>query len=296
MKLNLFLLLILCFVKTSAMSSEKYRFFNIQNHDSIPSYYRNLLDRTEQRILILQERYFPDFSSSVRLHVVLISNNHDWEQVLAKYKVPAWSGGIAAIGEKKMFIRVDNVPGEELTITLIHEWVHHALAEKFRTFKIPLWFEEGCAQYFSGRQLSLDNMIFLSRQVLLNRLIPLYRLQYRFPAEEKTARLAYIESLLAVRYMETLLEPNVLDKFFKENPVGFSTFSDYFRSICRYSQDAYESKYLLYLKKKYKFYVILQLENIILIFMVFLLFKSYFVMRTRIRKRIELMEDEEEVN
>ncbi|MBN4054533.1 hypothetical protein JYT87_02370 [Nitrospira defluvii] len=92
-----------------------------------------------------------------------------------------------------------------LGITLKHELAHLFLHHHIRPGKLPLWLDEGIAQWTSGGIAEIlmgrDGRI-LKKASLSGKLIPLGKLNNSFPEEEAPLLLAYEESKSFIEYID----------------------------------------------------------------------------------------------
>ena len=90
----------------------------------------------------------------------------------------------------------------QLSQVIRHEIAHIIFGQRTRKAigKIPRWFVEGVAIYFSGEWTPQRNDV-LMKHILSKSVIPLAALTDRFPKSENLAQLAYAESQNAVAWL-----------------------------------------------------------------------------------------------
>jgi hypothetical protein len=245
----------------------------------------------EKEIQNLYRIFFPDHQASFTIHIHLIKTRAQWEKLFRKYSFVEWSSGVAFTRTNNIYILLEQEAWQEILETFTHEVVHILNHEKWKNFELPVWFDEGLAQYFSGKKLPLSELTYLSNFIVINKLIPFHEIENLYQMNEKAARLSYIEAYLAIKHFDDVLGHGSLHKLFSKNPVGFANFNNYFYSIFKISVDGFESKFFTLIKNKYKFLFILNLENFIFLIAILLLFASYFVLRRKNKKRMEEMEE-----
>lgn len=249
-----------------------------------------ILDINNQ-IQNIKKQYFGKLPNIPPVELILVSSRKKWTELFAGKAYSEWGGGLTKVNENKIYLLLEQESWPDIQKTLIHEWIHIALHAKYNNFRIPLWFEEGLAQYLSGENLQINDYAYLSNVILVNKLLSFQEIENINEMPEKRARLAYIESYLAIYYFNIILGDKKLQMLLNQNPIGFDNFSDYFYSTCGFSVDAYESKFLALIKNKYKWQIFLNLESFLFLIALLLLFGSYFIIRRQNKKRIQEMED-----
>ncbi len=117
---------------------------------------------------------------------------------LAGTDMPEWPAAAALLDRNEVVARLemaDLSPGGAMARILRHELCHLCLAEaeRGRGERLPIWFHEGVATYFSGARLFADRKAFRVAAAQ-DALIPLADLRTSFPRDEAKAELAYLES------------------------------------------------------------------------------------------------------
>ncbi|MCK5075091.1 MAG: hypothetical protein KAR38_01890, partial [Calditrichia bacterium] len=79
----------------------------------------------------------------------------------------------------------------------------------------------------------------------------------------------------------------------KNNPESVKSFSAHFKKNTNISVAAYESRHLKYIKNKYKWFFIFNLENLLFIFALVVLFGAYYHIKYRNKKILESWEEQE---
>jgi len=113
--------------------------------------------------------------------------------------MPPWAAGMARSGRNLIIVRLDRVgayPDRNLASVLAHEVAHlmldHALGPN-RATEAPAWFDEGFAMSEAYR-FSWTDRYHLGRTFLFLGLIPLERLERRWPDDASMARAAYAQT------------------------------------------------------------------------------------------------------
>ncbi|GAB4180239.1 MAG: hypothetical protein Kow00108_16520 [Calditrichia bacterium] len=225
--------------------------------------------------------------------LIIVKDKNTWQSLFERYPFGEWGAGVTFVGKNLIYIQGQLESVHEIKSTLIHEWIHYVISYRYKKWTLPLWLEEGLAQYLSGQKLPLQDQVYFSNYIVINKLLPFPEISRISLMNEKKAKLAYVESYLAVYHMDQIMGQGTLEKLIGKNPIGFESFNDYFYSICGISPEGYESKFFTFIKEKYKFLFILNLENLVFLLILFLLFGSYFVIKRRNKKLIAQMSDED---
>jgi tetratricopeptide (TPR) repeat protein len=81
-----------------------------------------------------------------KVTVIIFSSQEFWEA----WNAPFWLGGFFDKRDGRVRVRMDSVPGgdEEMQRRLRHEFTHAFIAQLYSK-DLPLWFQEGVAQYYA---------------------------------------------------------------------------------------------------------------------------------------------------
>lgn len=118
---------------------------------------------------------------------------------------PPWSSAVAMSEGREIVVRAELTGAgiaNHIVLTMRHELCHLALfeAEREAGARLPLWFHEGVATWFSGAAHFQDPQPFLIAAAQ-DALIPFSLLVERFPADRAKARLAYLQSEYLIRHI-----------------------------------------------------------------------------------------------
>jgi hypothetical protein len=157
------------------------------------------LDRVERRI---GRRRGGPFTA------ILTRDGREFAQVyesIAGSRPPSWIAGAAFPSEDLLVVKGEAFPvlmvrGDRPDEVLEHELAHLVLHRKAGT-KLPRWFDEGVAMWASGKVLDPDDEAFLSGLARICALGPFASLDREMPSSHDLATIAYLQSLLAVRWI-----------------------------------------------------------------------------------------------
>ncbi len=135
------------------------------------------------------------------IKVFIAPRERDFQQ-LSQASLPMWVGGYAIPSQQMMVLKSPSFskPMRELQNTAVHELVHLALESEMGDVIIPRWLNEGLAVTLSGEGVTLSKSI-LSWAILSGRLLDLMDIEHVMGMSAQDARLAYLESVMAVDYL-----------------------------------------------------------------------------------------------
>lgn len=240
-----------------------------------------------------QMREFYGVGGELSLQIILPGTPAEFEMLAGK--LPRWSAAVFIPQQWRIVIKrpewTEN--GFRLREELLHELSHAYFQKKFDGVKLPLWFNEGLAQFLSGKRISLQDGVAISNALFTKRFVPLADIDSLMQFSAARARLAYIESLSAVLYLnnEYLRTPDrwraFLDVVRKEGlEVGF-------RRYLGMDSIDFKLKWFRWLQKKYRWFIVLNLENLIWVAMVLVLFGALYAIRYRNRRILQQWEKHE---
>jgi hypothetical protein len=131
------------------------------------------------------------------------------------HAVPYWSGGIARSGTE---IHIYGSNRNQWLSTLSHELFHALLGQN--DIKIPVWLNEGLAQWQSG-QSDWGHFMELGTATAREQLIPLVDLDVILSFNHKRASLAYGQALDATRYLIKTQGESILPFLLRNDDLSF---------------------------------------------------------------------------
>lgn len=133
--------------------------------------------------------------------VAVVADESQWRRFLEELGIQTeLTGGFAAKGgRRQIFLYPNSIP--YLEVAFPHELTHLVLDEVAGGKKIPLWFDEGCANY-EGGIIGLDEDLLVA-SVYAGKHIPLQELVtlQGYPKDAERIRLFYTESEKLVEYL-----------------------------------------------------------------------------------------------
>jgi hypothetical protein len=124
--------------------------------------------------------------SPKRLSIIVAPTKDRFSELVRRVGGPTWASGLALPGQGLIILRS---PGQLIDPTgfntlLAHELTHIYLSNALGRRRAPLWLEEGIAMWASGES-SLGRTWSMTQAVLMDELLPLAKLERRFPADKQ---------------------------------------------------------------------------------------------------------------
>ncbi len=209
-------------------------------------------------------------------------------------KVPEWSQAVAFIGERLIVVRLERAEAiSRLPRIMAHELSHILIAEMAPAERIPVWLNEGIAEYLSGDALSLQDKITIANAMQTGSIPPLETLDSLLAFQNQRAQLAYAQARTAVDYF---IEQHGVAKLQQllHNIGYYPSVNDAFEQTVGYDFIDFEIKWYQDLHDRYRWLVFLNLENILWMSITFLFVMALIVIRRRNKRRIRHWEEEED--
>lgn len=121
-------------------------------------------------------------------------------------RAPEWAAGLAVSRERLIVLDAEKLrpyPVGRLRATVLHEVCHLVLgrlAEEGGGGRVPLWLEEGVAQWIAD-EIVLGSEDQLEAALWIDALLPFHELETSFPRAQLDAQLAYRQSESFVRFL-----------------------------------------------------------------------------------------------
>lgn len=215
------------------------------------------------------------------------------------FAVPAQSVGTIPWCPTRDTIMIDpssiDLYSNPLLSTLKHELLHLFIGdiERKTSRKIPLWFNEGLAQWISGTPVFSDRSE-LRINALKGTLIPFEALTESFPETESKARLAYQQSESVVEFIVRDFGQEALQEVIRGLKQG-KDFESALVNTLGLTPGQLEIRWQAKLKPFWSaIIIIITSRTTLFIIMAMLVLIGFFIIRRRSRRRLEEMEKEDE--
>jgi hypothetical protein len=226
----------------------------------------------------------------VDVDVFLAPDPVRWDS-LTGGRAPDWGAGIAIPG-RNMVVLPGYVSTRGGTHTLPqilrHELAHIALQRALPDVRIPRWFNEGYAVWSAG-QFDADGAWMLRLAFLTNRAPPLDSITLDWPLLEADARLAYLLSASAVRYLYSLGPAASFERFLQEL-AGHGDFERALREVYIVSSAQFERLWRSHVRRNYGWLQLVAQSMFIWLMITFLVLALFIVRRRRNRRRLEQLQ------
>lgn len=292
LKFNFFIILFFLPYQTWSAEKELHKYHNYhfiyEQNDRI--FVGNLISEIKGSLTNL-ENFFGRHPKSI-ITIFLTKSQSEYDSFVTK-GVPEWSQAVTLTQPQIIILKVDSAPSiKRAPQILLHEMVHLFFAERYPVNSIPVWLNEGIAQYLSGYELTIDDKIRIANALYSNNILALQEIDSLLNFNQPKALLGYTLSQDAVEYfiqqhgLASL--PVLLDNFAVNRSVN-----TVFKKTIGYDFIDFELHWYENLQSKYKWLILLNLENIIWISMVLLAIMAIIVIRIRNRRIIKNWEDED---
>lgn len=289
----IFIVTLLVAVNTGLAGQEQRAYgnyiFSYESRDSL--LLQKLISRVEPSLKDLAD-FFGEQSGGVVTIYLTKSNQRYKDQ--AWHKIPEWSQAVAFTRERFIVMRLANA--QEIKTapqTLIHELVHMHIAQRMPEGRMPIWVNEGLAQYLSYKDLTLDDKVLLANRLALKQILELSALDSMQNFSASKARLAYVQALSAVQYFVKEYDRHALS-LLVANIARYHSVNDAFRATIGIDFIDFERHWYEEIKENYRWLVVLNIDNLIWVMMGLLALLAIYAVRRRNRKKISDWTDLEE--
>ncbi len=135
--------------------------------------------------------------------LLTVAPTHAAMATLVGGRVPEWAGAVAIPARMEIIVPGGGWwPGDRIeeVRVLRHEWAHLALAHRMGRLRIPRWFNEGYAEWASGRW-DEDGGLRLAFALASGNAPPLDSLALAWPRDALRADVAYLLSASVLQYL-----------------------------------------------------------------------------------------------
>jgi hypothetical protein len=242
----------------------------------------------------IQDFYSIDFKG--RVTIVLAGSAAEFNR-LTYQELPSWSAAVFVPKLMQIVIREPTFihTADQLQKEIAHELSHLYFSLRFPRENLPLWFNEGLAEYLSGEEIDLHRGVIIANAIFTKKIIPLTNVDSLLSFSPGKAQLAYAQSLSSVFYLKDLLKNSGSDwQEFLTTVEEYGFPSALNRNIKMDSID-FEVRWYKWLKHKYQWFIVFNLENLIWFGLAVILIGALYAVRYRNRKILRQWEDEEQI-
>ncbi|MFQ5585160.1 MAG: peptidase MA family metallohydrolase, partial [Calditrichia bacterium] len=252
--------------------------------------------KIHQLLELNNSKYEEFYHTKIRIPVkIIIAANPVKFNIYSGRRLPQWAG--AAYLKPQNVILLKSYSQGNLRFQLEHDFLHELshlfFDQKFKGKNIPLWYNEGLAEYLSGREINLPAAIKLSNALLARSFLSFAMMDSLLYLPRNKAELAYIQSLAAVLYLQQWLGNNNEWERFHE-AVARDGWEIALKNLTGMDEIDFELSYYHYIRKKYRWLFLLNLENLIWVGLILVLGLSMYWIRYRNKKILQEWGDEEQ--
>lgn len=219
---------------------------------------------------------------------VYIADSENSYRTLAGSSSALWSAGLAS-GDK-LLVKSPSFSRQsfsEFQKTLLHETAHLSVS----AIPLPVWFNEGFAQYHSG-QYDLRKRILVSRAFIGQHIMSLSHIEYLNQMKQNKAEIAYAQSVAMFSY---------LVEYFGEGLVGqclllakeYQDFDKAFSAAFLMSPAHFQQVWQRNTERSFRPYIFLDQHNFIWMLAPIMLVIGFILMKYRSKKLLAKWETEE---
>ncbi len=138
---------------------------------------------------------------------IIIVESPDRFRAHTKSSLPDWTGAAYISSNNKILLKNPTWANPEINFRrdFLHELSHLFFQRRFDGKNIPLWYNEGLAEYLSGSSIDLHSGLVLSNAIWAKTIIPLRKIDSLLLFSKQKAELAYVQSLSAVSFLHQRL-------------------------------------------------------------------------------------------
>lgn len=205
-------------------------------------------------------------------------------------RAPEWGAGVA-FPSRELIVLPAYAPrapsARELRRTLRHELAHVALQRHLGSAQVPRWFTEGYATW-TADQLDTEADWLLRVAFLTDRAPPLDSLELLWPRASTDARIAYLLSASAVRYLYAHGGEPPLTAMLERWRAGASL-DDAMRASYQFTLGRFERDWSKHVRNEYGWLRFLAQATVLWAIAGFTLIGMFFLRRRHNRRRLERM-------
>lgn len=295
---RIFPLLILCFfLSLSAFSQESgqlifedgnFRIYYSSENEKTALSVQKLIDFHRPR---LEAFYGMQLSASAN---VVIAESRQAFQTYSQNSLPDWAAAVYISPQNLILVKSPSWSGSlpGLEKDFIHELSHLYFAHKFRGIKIPLWYNEGLAEYLSGAQINMMQAFKISNALFAGNIVDLADMESVLGFSQPQAELAYLQALSAVQYLNELLTREGYDLQAFHEIIAQKGWSAALQECIGTDDIGFEVQWYQALEKKYRWIMLVDFDNLVWIILVVVLFLALYLIRLRNKKKMRKWDEE----
>lgn len=235
------------------------------------------------------------FDFKLKTNVYLAPDRQWFAKLQNPRTVPEWSVGTASAKNNRIVLYSPAGARKEgyqydMVKVFHHELCHIVLGRALAGQRIPRWLNEGFAKY-QAHEWSANDTFRMTIAYLMGGLIPLEELMDHWPADERRARIAYLESKAFVTYLARRgMLPYIIQRMREGMPADSAVLA-----TTGYPIDVLEKRWKKYLGQSHTWFFMLFRRDVIWSFTALLFLFVYWRVRVRMKRKLRRMELEDEL-
>ena len=224
--------------------------------------------------------------------IIIVESSQDFK-LYSQSSLPDWTGAAYLSSHDVILLKDQTLVNSRLNLErdFLHELSHLFFQKKFQGKNVPLWYNEGLAEYLSGESIDLHSGLVLSNAIWAKTIIPFIMMDSLLSFSQHRAELAYAQSLSAVLFLKEKLKNKKWNDF-HDNVIQDGWHSA-FLNYLNMDEIDFEIAWYRNIDDKYRWMFILNVENLIWVMLLLVLMIGMYLIRYRNKKLLRKWEYEE---
>lgn len=225
---------------------------------------------------------------------VVIAESRQAFQTYSQNNLPDWAAAVYISLQNLILVKSPSWSGSlpRLEKDFLHELSHLYLTHKFQGIKIPLWYNEGLAEYLSGAQINMMQAFKISNALFAGNIVDLTDMESVLGFSQPQAELAYLQALSAVQYLNELLTQGGYELQSFHEVIIQKGWSAALQECIGTDDIGFEVQWYQALEKKYRWIMLVDFDNLLWIILVVVLFLALYLIRLRNKRKMRKWEEE----
>jgi len=293
--------IIFLFVFVTILQGNTYHFEMIRHQNFLIKYEITNENLALQVVGLLEQNSnkmekFYDIDVNTPVSVVIVESLEDFDSY-ARSSLPTWTGAAYLSSQNIILLKNPTWSNPEINFQreFLHELSHLYFHKKFEGKDIPLWYNEGLAEYLSVGSIDLHSGLVLSNAIWAKSILPFDRIDSLLFFSKQKAELAYAQSLSAILFLYERLGNRENWNYFHQMILE-KGWEPAFRENVKMDLIDFEVTWYHYIDDKYRWLFILNAENLIWVALLLVLIAGMYLVRYRNKKILKKWEYEEQIH
>ena len=219
---------------------------------------------------------------------ILIAASPSDFQAYSQYNLPQWAAAACIASENLILVKSPSWSGSlpGLEKDFLHELSHLYFAHKFKGQHLPLWYNEGLAEYLSGARIEMMQAYKISNALLAGQIADFEDIEQLLHFSQPKAELAYLQSLSATLYLAEMLDERGSNFQSFNQAIVQNGWAVALQESLGTDDIGFEVQWYQSLEKEYRWMMLVNFENLLWIALIIVLFLGFYFMRLRNKKKI----------